>query len=112
MNEQELNLQQQRINDELSYINMRKIVTTMHCPICGHPLRGYVTEPVHDTMDVTPVIYCKTGCRLLHHEGRTASMYARQPNGDRVTKASILETAIPIVRLWVKHFGSPLEEDY
>lgn len=112
MEEQDIKRQQERIEQELSYINMRKIVTTMCCPICGNSLRGYVTEPEHDTLDARPVIYCKTGCRLLHYEGRAVSMYDHQPNGDRVTKAYILERAIPAVRLWVKRFCSPLETDY
>lgn len=112
MTEQELDRQQQLIDQERAYINVRKTVTTMRCPVCDHPLHGYCTEPEHDTLVVTPHIVCTTGCKLIHYQGKAKSLYARQPEGARYTKASILESAIPDVRAWVKQFGSALEVDY
>lgn len=120
MTEEELNRQHERLNEEREYIEARKAVTSMRCPVCGHPLRGYVTEPKHDTLDITPHIVCTTGCKLIHYEGITMSLYGFQVlNGlgsgrlvRHVTRAYALSTASNMIRPWIKQFGSPLEQDY
>lgn len=112
--EEELQHQKELLEQELEYINVRKIVTSMRCPICGHPLHGYVTAPAYDTCEVTPHIVCTSGCKLLHYTGHAMSLYGYQVggNGKHITKAYVLQSAISAVRVWVKHFGSPLEENY
>lgn len=104
--EEELQREEQALKEKREYVEVRKAVTTMRCPICGAPLQGRVRGPMHDTADCQPFIFCdkNVGCGYFLAEGNWFSLY------DKGAKKSLaLQCLVDVVRPYIKVFGSPLE---
>jgi hypothetical protein len=86
--------------------DLKVIITSFRCPVCGHHLSGRIGDGEGDTLDFRAFIYCK-GCGMFNAESsKTYSMYER---GN--IKAEALEDVIEKVRPYIKAFGSPIEEE-
>lgn len=103
----ELIEEEKKLKEKKEYIETRKVVTSLRCPLCGSPLRGMVYGPFNDTLDCKPEIFCdkKRGCGYFCAEGDSFSLYDKNTN-----KSLALQALIEKVRPYIKTFGSPCEE--
>lgn len=111
MNKEEIELarQEKSLADRRRYLEVRKAVTRMRCPVCGAYLKGNIYGPVHDTADCHPVIFCDKvrGCGYFLAEGPWFSMYDRDAD---IPLA--LQRHMESVKRYIKEWGPPAEEDY
>lgn len=107
MTEEQLEMEEKRIKAEREYMDVRQAITTFRCPLCGSPLKGWISGPMHDTLDCKPHIQCTDGCGYFHAEGQWFSLYDKG-----ASKALALQSISTMVKPYIKVFGSPLEEDF
>lgn len=97
---EEMYFREKKIHD------LKVIITSFRCPVCGHHLSGRIGREEGDTLDFRAFIYCK-GCEMFNAESsRFYSMYE-----DGNVKAEALEDVIEKVRPYIKVFGSQIEEE-
>lgn len=97
---------EERYFKEKKVYDLKVIITSFRCPVCGHHLSGRIGREEGDTLDFRAFIYCK-GCGMFNAESsRFYSMYE-----DGNVKAEALEDVIEKVRPHIKVFGSPIEEE-
>ena len=86
--------------------DLKVIITSFRCPVCGHHLSGRIGREEGDTLDFKAFIYCK-GCEMFNAE---SSRYFSMYEGGNI-RAEALEDVIEKTKPYIKTFGTPIEED-
>ena len=106
MTEEEFKCLEKKYFKEKEVQELKKEISFLCCPVCGHSLTGRIGEPQGDTLDFKAYIDCDC-CDLFHAESKSwYSNYQKENN----VQATALKDVMKIVDPYIKAIAENTED--